>query len=311
MTDSVLTSNSEAYDLFSDIFLTGPVASVQAKVRTIPRLREVLVLDNDDELAAENETMFGFNVYPFASLFLEPDGMLGGETTQQIRAFTSRLGFDVGRDANAPDHVAAELRILATLTKRNPLNEDSIAEFIDQHLFSWLPAFVTAVHGESNDFYTEVADMMLEQIVDHRRSLSAESKTHEINSGLEERLLSDPDTGIHEITDFLTSPARCGFFLSRSTIAGIAQGSKLPHGFGGRSQMMATLLRSASAYDGLDFVVCAIDDVIDRNRSSWEKLSETGLESAQIWSDNWQTRLNRTSRMLEQMASAVQRVRSD
>ncbi|GMQ83036.1 MAG: hypothetical protein BMS9Abin05_2508 [Rhodothermia bacterium] len=311
MTDSVLASNSEAYALFSDIFLTGSIDSVQERVRHSPRLRDVLVVDTDDELAAEHETMFGFNVYPFASLFLEPDGMLGGETTQQIRDFALRLGIDVGQDVNAPDHVAAELQILAALAKSNSPNEDSIAEFIDQHVLSWLPAFVVAVCEESNDFYSEVADLMLEQIVDHRRSIPVKSHVREPGPEPEERFLSDPDTAIHDIADFLTSPARCGFFLSRSAIAGIAQGSNLPHGFGGRSQMMATSLRSASAYDGLDCIICAIDDVIDRNRAAWEKLSETELESAQIWSDIWQTRLSWTSSMLEHVATAVRREESD
>ncbi|MCZ6758244.1 MAG: molecular chaperone TorD family protein [Bacteroidetes bacterium] len=311
MTDSVLTSNSEAYALFSDIFLTGLLGPAQARVRTIPRLREVLVLDTDDELAAEHETMFGFNVYPFASLFLESDRMLGGETTQQIRAFASRSGIDVGSDTNAPDHIATELRILERLAKNDPPQEDSIAEFIDQHLFSWLPAFVVAVREESNDFYSEVADLMLEHIVDHRRSIPAQSYVRETEPEPEEHLLSDRDTGIHDIADFLTSPARCGFFLSRSTIAGIAQGSKLPHGFGGRSQMMVTSIRSASAYGGLDLVICAIADLIDRNRSAWETLSESGLKSAHIWSENWLTRLNHSSSTLEQIASAIRREESD
>lgn len=306
MTDSVLFSKCEAYNLYSDIFLTGPIGEVQKKVRDNARLRDVLVLDSDDELAAEHETMFGFNVFPFASLFLEFDGMLGGETTHRIRAFRSQLGIDVGSDSTAPDHVAAELRILAVLAKSDSLASQSTAEFIDRHVFSWLPAFVAAVREETHVFYSELVDLMLEQIVDHRRSIMASSQIGDLEPIPKEHLLSDSKTGIHDIADFLTSPARCGLFLSRSTIAGIAQGLKLPHGFGGRSEMMATSLRSAAAYDGVDRVVDAIENVIDRNRTAWKELTESGLESAEIWSDRWHTRMNRTSSTLEQMLNSIQ-----
>ena len=121
--------------------------------------------------------------------------------------------------------------------------------------YPWLPAFVAAVEGDCGDgesaFYSVLVHRLLDDIVKFRSTLpdvliDSDVEPYSKSPSPHELRLEDSETSVRDIAEYLTSPASCGMFLSRAVITRAAKWARLPHGFGGRGQMMVTVLRSAA-----------------------------------------------------------------
>ena len=90
-------------------------------LQTIPDVAAVLPADFDeDQAAADHYQLFGFNVFPYQSIFLDPAGLLGGSITDEVVRSYSQAGLSVGPAGNqatdeSPDHLGYELRLMAFL----------------------------------------------------------------------------------------------------------------------------------------------------------------------------------------------------
>ena len=83
MTPSELAqARHNAYQLFAQLFLHGVTEPLLPYIAGVPELREVLtepvVLDNE---AAEHHRLFSLNLFPYESVFLDPEGLLEGPIT--------------------------------------------------------------------------------------------------------------------------------------------------------------------------------------------------------------------------------------
>lgn len=299
-------------DRFQTYLLLGEIYRGRTNPDDIESNAEVSALfkgdfstQSEDDRAADHEALFGMNVLPYASVFLEPNAMLGGDVTSEVNHFRE-LGGLRATGSDPSDHIASELELLGHLA-RSSVTEDAslLCDFVDRHVLSWLPSFAHAVRTESHPFYSHVADLTVAEVVAQRLALERESKVEAHELVTAPLLLEDSDTGLDDIARFLTTPVWCGFYLSRASISRLSRGGRLPHGFGGRSQMMATLLRSAAAYDGLAQLTATVQSEIDRWRGAWDATRDTGLEAACLWADQWTARLDSTERMLNDLLDAA------
>ena len=107
-------------------------------------LLELGPLPQGSELAE----LFLFQLYPYASVYLGPEGMMGGEARDRIAGFWRALELDPPAE---PDHLAVMLALYARLAELEGETEDlrhreawrrSRRAFLWEHLLSWLPVFL-------------------------------------------------------------------------------------------------------------------------------------------------------------------------
>ena len=104
------------YTLFSRLFLEGVTAELRPFLPPIPELAAVLPEPFDaDESAATHHYLFQLNLFPYESIFLATDGLLGGPVTNKVQQQYEQSGFIVDASATSPDHIGHELAFLAFL----------------------------------------------------------------------------------------------------------------------------------------------------------------------------------------------------
>ncbi len=302
---------SHTYALFAQLYLRGPVAELRTYVQAIPELSAALEDKPAAEHAADHYGLFGLNVFPYESVFLDPANTLGGAVTHGVAGFYAQAGFECAE--NTADHLGCELALLSFLcaaeVEAGNLPEQERARglqqhFLHRHLLRWLPAFVQAVRQQGQAFYRALAALTLEVVCSHVETLGA-GLTFHAPFVLPDppALLDDPHTGLKEIAAYLTTPAHSGLFLSRDDIGRLGRGQNLPRGFGGRRQMLTNLLRAAAEYDRLPHLLADLRGLTGEWAAFWgEMATRPGLAAiAAVWGE----RLEATQDCLERIAAAL------
>ena len=98
--------------------------------------------------AADHDDLFTFQLYPYASVYLGAEGMLGGEARDRVAGFWRALGQTPPAE---PDHLSVLLALYARLGELEAAaGEPEAAErwrharkaLLWEHLASWLPAYL-------------------------------------------------------------------------------------------------------------------------------------------------------------------------
>ena len=104
------------YGLLGQLYLEGITAVTLPTIQNIPTLSETITIPfNTDEAAARHQTLFGFNIFPYESIFLDGSGLLGGVVTDSVLHSYQEAGFTVDANSTSPDHIGNELALLAHL----------------------------------------------------------------------------------------------------------------------------------------------------------------------------------------------------
>ena len=96
-------------------------------------------------LAVEYHRLFGFNLPPYESVFIDPSSMLMSPATERVQALYRQGGWQLPPNvrAGAPDHVGAELLALAHWLDSSHL--DLAHRLHTRHLALWAPVFTTTL----------------------------------------------------------------------------------------------------------------------------------------------------------------------
>ncbi|MDT7603863.1 MAG: hypothetical protein QOF61_1860 [Acidobacteriota bacterium] len=179
-------------------------------------------------LADEYTKTFVFQLYPYASVYLGAEGMLGGEARDRVAGFWRALGLVPPAEA---DHLSVMLALYARLCELEEDANDARARegwraarkaFLWEHLLSWLPAYLSKLEEIATDFYRRWGALL-------KDALAAEALTVGQQESLALHLreapgLVDPREGSTE--DFLRSllaPARSGIILVRADFSRAAR----------------------------------------------------------------------------------------
>ncbi len=312
-------ARSRAYDLFGRLYREGLTPAVLPIARAIPELADAVPDPFDaDAAAADHYDLFGLNVFPYASFFLDASGRLGGPVTDLVRHQLQRVHLAPENEAEGADHLGHELAYLALLTgaEADARADDNRVEvermqhlqrqFLDRHLLWWLLPFVRAIAQHEHPFYTALAELTWELVVDHRAALGG-APAGPLVPEPDDRpadLLDDESTGLKDIARFVMTPVWSGLVLSRDDVARWGRTERLPRGFGDRTQMLTHLLRSASEYDGLDAVLkqlgCQVEDWRAHYRSAGADVDP--LRAVTIF---WLARLDATEVVVERIRAAA------
>lgn len=113
--------------------------------------------------------VFLFGAYPYASVYLGAEGMLGGEARDRVAGFWRALGFSPPPE---PDHLAALLGLYAAIVEDEAqaieagdlaaaaLRRQSRKALLWEHLLSWLAPYLAKVEELAPPFYAGWARLL-------------------------------------------------------------------------------------------------------------------------------------------------------
>lgn len=105
----IAQARHNAYVLLGNVYLEGISAE------TLPYLSQIINTKrfDADEAAATHHQLFSFDIFPYASIYLDSSGLMGGEITSRVQQQYADAGFTAYDDA---DHIGHELHFLAYLS---------------------------------------------------------------------------------------------------------------------------------------------------------------------------------------------------
>lgn len=244
------------YRLLAELLAEEPDAELLALAATVAALRPHATR----AAAARHTHVFVLNVYPFASVFLEPDGALDGPRAALTRGVLEALGLGVAPGL-AADHASVLLDALAALLEREAQAGTALVRerarhaqtaLLLEHLLPWMPLFLAAVERADQELYGAAARLARELLLTHVARLPEAARVagptwlapppDDAPSGSDGR-------GPRDALGWLTVPARSGAFLGRSDLTGLADDLDLALRFGGRAFMLENLVQAAAQHD--------------------------------------------------------------
>ncbi len=285
--------------------------------------QDVLSKDfSEDDLQDQFTWLFEFNVYPYASVFIDPSGMLNAPWSGFVSGVFRALGLEVGAGAGlaANDHVSAELEALAVLLEREAKareSQDNLAVARAQHgqrsllyeqLLPWLPSFTNAIKRIDSGFYGELAALTEMVVLNHSGHLLAEGEVPAFSFPAAEDDISElpsiakkKDGKARAVLQRLITPARSGMFLSREDITQLGRRLNLPLRFAERSFMLKHLLAAAADQDSLSKLFDDLGQLAATQQEVFLNWQREEPRLAPIWAI-WQEKLEHSIAELNKLA---------
>ncbi len=200
----------------------------------------------------EYSECFLFRFYPYASVYVGPEGMMGGDARDRIAGFWRALGLTPPAE---PDHLATMLAMHASLIEgeqmtslpaaRDRFRHARVAHF-HEHLIGWLPMWLERIRAEAPPFYQRWAALLAELV---------ESETLELGEppDLPLHLREAPplpaarDLDLDALLAFALSPLSSGMIVVRDDLVGIASHLGLGARAGERRFVLRALLSQDAA----------------------------------------------------------------
>lgn len=195
--------------------------------------------------------VFMLNLPPYASIYLGPDGALGGEGADRAAGFWHAIGISPPAE---PDHLSALLSLYSSLGEAaagasRPATAAALARsratLFQEHLWPWLPAYLAAV--------TDLAVPELAAWARLTRTvLDAEYRGLPAAPRLPLALRQAPGlpsavAGAGDLAAILTTPVRSGIILTRHRLALGACHAAVGHRIGERRFTLRAMLEQDAA----------------------------------------------------------------
>lgn len=246
---------------------------------------------------AEHTELFVLQLPPYASIYLGPEGMLGGEARDRVAGFWRA----VGRTPPAePDHLAVLLGLLAALAEegggapRAPLVRHAAHALLAEHLMPWLPPYLLKVQEEGAPFYRAWAKLFVQALEGTTAGRAKEDGTEGVDPPEEGWDAHAPAPGADDaLPDLLLSPARSGLILTRADLLRASRKRGLPLRIGERRFALEAML-GAAPDETLSWLVEEADAWAVRHRG-WRHLDGP-------WARRWEDRARATRRLLAEVA---------
>lgn len=209
--------------------LRGLAVLAEPPTRSHPRLVEVLEL-GEMPSPSDYSDVFLFQLYPYASVHLGAEGMMGGEARSRVTGFWQALGYDPPAE---PDHLASLTGLYAALAEREAalsgaehrLTRRGRIALLHEHLAPWVLHFLDRVREMGPEAYGRWAELLGRALVDEIASIPAGAFDAEglpLHLRVAPPLLDPRREGAEAFLSGLLAPIRSGFILTRADLARIA-----------------------------------------------------------------------------------------
>lgn len=195
---------------------------------------------------------FLFGAYPYASVYLGEEGMLGGEARDRVAGFWRALGLTPSPE---PDHLAALLGLYGALRDDEvraaaagdqaaaALRRESRKALLWEHLLSWLVPYLAKVEQLAPGYYAGWARLLVDTLADEARALGRQESLP-----LHLRLAPGLPAANASMADWIggvLAPVRSGVIVTRHDLRRAA----MSLGLGARVGERAFVLRSMLEQD--------------------------------------------------------------
>jgi TorA maturation chaperone TorD len=254
--------------------------------------------------ADEYTELFVFQLYPYASVYLGAEGMLGGEARDRIAGFWRALSQTPPAEA---DYLALMLAFYARL-RELASDEDARARganwerarqaFLWEHLLSWLPVYLAKLNDLAGPFYLRWSEVLMKALL-----AEAEAVGRPALLPLHLRVapaLVDPRPGeVSEFMQSLLAPARSGMILTRADLSRAAR--RL--GLGARLGERAFILRALFGQNASGMLEWLAEEA-----SLWVERHELRAASLGEIARAWEERARASARLLLELKSEAEEV---
>lgn len=174
--------------------------------------------------------LFMLNLYPYASVQVGAEGMMGGEARDRVAGFWRALGLTPPTE---PDHLGALLGLWAALEEgagagaeaEQLMQRQAVDALLWEHLLPWAPAYLARARELGDRYYGGWAAILLTLLEERaggviERMASEEDKPDSLPLPLRSAPgLPDPRTPVggagERFMDALLAPVRSGMILTR------------------------------------------------------------------------------------------------
>lgn len=218
----------------------------ESPVTAHARIAEALGLPGAPD-STEHAEIFLFQCYPYASVYLGPEGMLGGDARDRVAGFWRAIGLVPPAE---PDHLAALLGLYATLIDleagetdpaRALLRREARRALLWEHLLSWSLAYLTKLGEVAGPYHRRWAEVLALTL---RDEASAVPKPDRLPLHLRVApALPEPDAPAGEWVAALLAPVRSGLIIVRSDLAAAARNLGLAMRMGERAYALRSLFQ--------------------------------------------------------------------
>ena len=196
--------------------------------------------------------VFVLELPPYASIYLDAEGMIGGEARERVAGFWRALALAPPAE---PDHLASLLGLYTALAEaerdepdpaRRALWREARTALLWEHLASWLPLYLDALEALAGNGYAAWAGLLQDALAGEATRLSPPA-------GLPAQLRAAPalivggETGIDELVGALLVPVRTGLVLAPADLGRAAHELWLGSRLGERRTVLRSLLAQEPA----------------------------------------------------------------
>lgn len=172
--------------------------------------------------AAAYEEIFLFQLYPYASVYVGAEGMVGGEARARIDGFWRAVGAEPPAE---PDHLAALLGLYVALAERAEDEKDrargALASsardaLFREHIACWVTPYLVKVRESASPFYAQWAELLLGVVGAEEARMKDGALPLHLRSAppLDDGQLDSP----RALVRALLTPVRSGMILTRADL---------------------------------------------------------------------------------------------
>lgn len=196
--------------------------------------------------AQDHTELFSFQLYPYASVYLGPEGMLGGIARDRIAGFFVAMKKTPPAE---PDHLSVLFSFYAWMCGHEaPPNQPVVAEalahvrkaFLWEHLISWLPPYLFKAQEIGAPFYQQWA--VLTELL-FAQEAAKYGEPEQISSHLRDApgLVDPREATFSEFLDSVLAPVRSGMILTRIDLLSVARKLDIGIRLGERKYILTAL----------------------------------------------------------------------
>lgn len=238
-------------------------------------------------LGWEYNAIFLEQLYPYASVYLDASGMMGGEARDRIAGFWRALGETPPPE---PDHLGTLLAAYANLSEDIPDGGGARAErsragweraraaFLWEHMLSWLPLWLAKLEQIGSPTYVAWGGLLGDWLAREAAGLKLPQELPAHLRAAPE--LAPPDDDAEAFIGALLSPVRAGFILTSTDLANLADAAGVALRAGERRYALKALLaqNAAATLEGLAELAASTPTVEGTIGTHWRRRSQRAAD---------------------------------